>query len=124
MIYTILQTGTGDTSTSSAVLITLSVIGTIGVGGLAKLIQMWIDYVEKKKISSKAPAKELKDSLKSRVVELESKVDSLQIKIEEMIKMYTERILFLSTENARLQAELESAHKEIEKLLTDLEENE
>lgn len=102
--------------------IILTVLGTIGAGGLVKLVQMYIQYKKDKKQASGADGIAFRDSLQDRVVDLEGKVDSLQERIEDMIKMYSERIIVLSTENARLYAELESAHKEIENLLTDLEE--
>ena len=75
----------------STPLIISTVAGTLGAGGLVKLSKLYLNY-----------RRELRDSLKYRVVELEEKVDHLQSRIEEMINMYSEKIIVLSTEKATL----------------------
>lgn len=72
-------------------LIITTIAGTLGAGGLVKLSKLYLNY-----------RRELRDSLKYRVVELEEKVDHLQSRIEEMINMYSEKIIVLSTEKATL----------------------
>lgn len=121
MIITLLQAAALAAPVSTSGTVTLAVIGTVGAGGLGKLVQMWLKYKKESKADAGADGVAFRANLQDRVVELEDKVDLLQDRIEEMIKIYSERILVLATENARLQSELEASHKEIERLLSDLE---
>jgi hypothetical protein len=91
-------------------------ITTVFAGGVGKFLQAY--YKNKKEKRSEANAKnaELKDSLKTRVLELEEKVDGLQDKIQKMIDMYTEKIILLSTEKATLIAENKGLEHEIGEL--------
>jgi len=102
--------------------IIITVIGTIGAGGLVKLVQMFLQHLKDKRESVNAPAEEYKDSLKERVVELEDNLEALRLRIEELITMYSEKILVLSTERATLVAKLEAALAENEALREELKE--
>lgn len=124
MIHTILQVATEVTHQPNLITVIITAIATIGAGGLVKLVQLWLNYKKETNKENSSGGLEFRDSLKGRVVELEDKVDLLQSRIEEMIRMYSERILVLSTDNARLQAELDGANKDIDKLLSDLENTE
>ena len=118
MINTILQTSTPmDYST-----IIITIIGTVGAGGLVKLVTLYYQNKKDKKVAAGADGLAFRDSLQDRVVELEDKVGLLQGKIEEMISMYTEKILILSTEKATLIAKLEAVQHENEVLAQELEE--
>ena len=82
-------------------LIITTIAGTVGAGGLVKLSKLYLNY-----------RRELRDSLKYRVVELEEKVDHLQSRIEEMINMYSEKIIVLSTEKATLTVLVDTLRNE------------
>lgn len=108
MISTLLQVAPTATTSSDTATIIVTAIATIGAGGVVKLAQMWFQYRKDKKQDESAPANEYKDSLKERVVELEENLEALRARIEELITMYTEKILVLSTEKATLTAKLEA----------------
>ena len=112
-----------ETAVSSGVDLTTiitSIIGTVGVGGVIKLFQVHTKSKRDKRKEANAGTIEFKDSLKERVIELEDKVDGLQDKIEEMIKMYTDKIIALSTETATLRAENKGYVAEIDELKSEI----
>lgn len=120
MLNVILQTAQGLAGQSDISIIVVTAISTIGAGGLVKLGQMWLDYRKVKKTEEYAPVNEYKDSLKQRVLELEDSLEALRARIEELITMYTDQILELSTERATLIAKFEAISLENEHLREEL----
>jgi FtsZ-binding cell division protein ZapB len=100
--------------------IIITFVSTIGAGGLVKLVKIYLDYKKDNKAASKVDSLAFRESLQERVIELEDKVDLLQLKIEEMIKMYSDKILTLSTEKATLQTKLEAVLHENSNLLNEV----
>ena len=92
------------------ILMTLGTIVT-GAGGV-KIIKVISKNRKDKRAELHADSEELKDTLKTRVEELEDKVDSLQSKIDKMIDMYTGKILELSTTKAELLIKVEFLEKD------------
>ncbi len=102
------------------VTVIITFISTIGAGGAVKLAKMYLQYRKDNKEASGLDSLAFRENLQERVIELEDKVDLLQAKIEEMIKMYTDKILLLSTEKATLQTKLEGLVHENANLLKEV----
>lgn len=100
--------------------VVITFISTIGAGGAVKLAKMYLQYRKDNKQASGLDSLAFRENLQERVIELEDKVDLLQAKIEEMIKMYTDKILLLSTEKATLQTKLEGLVHENANLLKEV----
>ena len=106
---------------TNTVTIILTIVGTVGAGGLVKLVQSFLQYKKDKNEKKHITNEDVRDVLQKRVGDLEGKIEGLQTRIEDMIKMYSERILELSTHNTKLSGDLDGANKEIERLIEDLE---
>tara|TARA_R100001463_G_scaffold42850_4_gene89598 strand:+ start:5226 stop:5603 length:378 start_codon:yes stop_codon:yes gene_type:complete len=119
MINRILQAGVGE-GTSDIMTILITIIGTVGAGGAVKLVQLILQYRKEMKAAETAPLDEYRESLKLRIESLEELVVTLRLHIEELIKMYSEKILVLSTENATLVAKLEAALEDLALLREEL----
>ena len=98
---------------SSIGTIILSIVATVGAGGLVKLVQAYYKNKASKRKDLGSDGLAFRESLQERVVDLEQKLDHLNERIEDMIEMYTEKILALSTEKATLIAENKSYITEI-----------
>ena len=103
---------TVQTTPSDLTTVIVTAISTIGVGGLAKLYQMYLKNRKEKRSDKKSDGLEFRKSLQTRVVELEGKIDMLQSKIESMITMYNDKVLLLSTEKAALEVEAGNLREE------------
>lgn len=95
-----------------------SVIGTLGIGTfIAKFTQTYFKNRKERRAEVKAEntsdSTELKEEFKKRIDDLEEIVTNLQGKIEEMMEMYTEKVLQLSTEKATLLTKVEFLEIEI-----------
>lgn len=112
MLLQITETATSIDITT----IVTTMVGTIGAGGLFKLVQLYYKNKKDKRKELGSDGLAFRESLQDRVIELEDKVDYLQARIEEMIKMYADKILTLSTEKATLIAENKAYKNEIEEL--------
>ena len=92
----------------TTIIISLSslLIGSTGM----KWYEIWRKNKKELRQEKTSSEVEYRDSLKQRVAELEDKIELLQGRIEELINTFSERILILSTENAKLET-LVSAYK-------------
>lgn len=76
--------------------IILAAIGIVSGGALLKLYQAWIG----KKKDEVASEQSYEESLRTRITELESKVDLLTDKITELVESNSGVIIRISSENA------------------------
>lgn len=102
---------------SSLTTIVLAIIGLVGTGGAVKLADIYIKYAKDKKVEDNKDSVAFRDSLQDKVKELEEKIDSFLVKIEEIIINHSDEMLEISTAKAKLEVEvkhLKSDNKELE----------